>query len=166
MPITVCSNDGTTLYLQLKEKGTGMKAIWVGIMMFCAISTSAQTKMKDASPKAKKTAQAQKSTKASSSKKKSFHSSKPVYFPDYYAFYDPARGYVFWNETTHTWNESQQPPKFMMNIDMSKTRIQLIEGLHLDLRPEQNYPNYMKLYPARENDPKIPVPNSTTTHPR
>lgn len=90
-----------------------------------------------------------------------FQSNKHLYFPDYYAFYDPQRGYIFWNEEEKEWNSSQQIPKFMSEVDMSKTRIQILEGLSLDLRPEQNYPNYMKLYPATQNNPKVPVPNST-----
>jgi len=90
-----------------------------------------------------------------------FQSNKHLYFPDYYAFYDPQRGYIFWNEEEKEWNSSLQVPKFMSEVDMSKTRIQILEGLSLDLRPEQNYPNYMKLYPATQNNPKVPVPNST-----
>ncbi len=91
--------------------------------------------------------------------KPAFDKDQYIYFPDYYAFYDPERGYVFWNEETSSWKTSLEPPKFMNNTDMSRTRIQILDGLDLDLRPEQNYPNYMKLYPARNNDPKIPVPN-------
>lgn len=87
-----------------------------------------------------------------------FKSKKHIYFPDYYAFYDPNRGYVFWNEESKTWKATLKPPTFMSNVDMSKTRIQILEGLSLDLHPEQNYPNYMKLYPAQQSDPKVPVP--------
>lgn len=92
-----------------------------------------------------------------------FEDNQYVYFPDYYAFYDPNRGYVFWNERTKNWNSSLQPPKFMSNVDMSKTRVQILKGLSLDLHPEQNYPNYMRLYPAKTTIPDVPVPNGRQT---
>ncbi len=83
---------------------------------------------------------------------------KYVYFPDYYAFYDPNRGYVFWSVDSSGWQSSRELPSFMSKIDFRKTRIKILDGLSLDLYPERNYPNYMKLYPARQNDPKVPVP--------
>jgi len=92
-----------------------------------------------------------------------FRTNQHVYFPDYYAFYDPNRGYVFWNQETKTWNSSLQPPKFMSKVDMSHTRVQILKDLSLDLHPEQNYPNYMKLYPAQTANPDVPVPNSRQT---
>jgi hypothetical protein len=120
------------------------------ILTLLGSQVSAQTgKKKPATPKQK-----------TSSTSSAFATKKHLYFPDYYAFYDPNRGYVFWNEQKKEWNTSLQPPKFMSKVDMSKTRIQILEGLSLDLRPEQNYPNYMKLYPAHQNDPKVPVPNA------
>lgn len=88
-----------------------------------------------------------------------FDKNQFLYFPDYYAFYDPKRGYVFWDLKTQTWISSFEVPAFMSSVDMSKTRIQILDGLSLDLYPELNYPNYMKLYPARQNDPRVPVPN-------
>src|SRR5690242_18339125 len=69
-----------------------------------------------------------------------------VYFPDYYSFYDPQRGgYVFWDNGK--WAFTPTLPPYMSNTDMSKTRIQILKGLSLDLHPETNYPHYMKLYP-------------------
>ena len=102
--------------------------------------------------------------KPSSEKKKEnaqstvFERNQFLYFPDYYAFYDPKRGYVFWDLKAQTWTSSRELPKFMSEVDMSKTRIQILKGLSLDLYPELNYPRYMKLYPAQQNDPKVPVP--------
>ncbi|HTM66085.1 MAG TPA: hypothetical protein VL093_07185 [Flavipsychrobacter sp.] len=84
-----------------------------------------------------------------------------AYFPDYYAFYDPARGYVYWDMQSNKWQTSQEMPLFMSKVDMSKVRVKIIDGLTLDLYPERNYPYYMKLYPAQLDDPKVPVPNGT-----
>lgn len=83
-----------------------------------------------------------------------------VYFPDYFAFYDAGRqGFVYWAQ--NKWVFSPTVPLYLQKIDLSKSRIKILDGLSLDLHPEINYPNYMKLYPA---DPKseplnVPVPN-------
>jgi len=139
-----------------------MKKGMVAIVFLLGISVAGngQTGKKDNTQKTPKAKQ------VSNAPRFSFDPKKYVYFPDFYAFYDPQRGYVFWNAETKTWKTSQEPPKFMIKNDQSNVRIQILEGLHLDLRPEQNYPNYMKLYPARENDPKVPVPNSNAIRPR
>ena len=82
-----------------------------------------------------------------------------VYFPDYYTYYDPARGgYIFWDNGKYTFTPSLPP--FMEKVDLSKTRIKILKGLSLDLHPELNYPYYMKQYPADNgnNDGMVPVP--------
>ena len=83
-----------------------------------------------------------------------------VYFPDYDAFYDPNRGYII--KEKDTWTATPSMPLFLSNEELPRTRIQILEDLSLDMRPEQNYPRYMKMYPR---DPKgkvilTPVPNS------
>src|SRR5690606_970843 len=90
---------------------------------------------------------------------KDYKGNSHIYYPDYHAFYDPNRGYVYWNVSTNTWTTSKEVPTFMSNVDMRRTRVEILEGLSLDLYPERNYPNYMKLYPARTEDPRVPVPN-------
>jgi len=81
-----------------------------------------------------------------------------VYFPDYYTFYDPNRGgYVYWNNGKYTF--SPAVPPFLEKVDMSKSRIKILKGLSLDLRPELNYPYYMEQYPAdNNNNTMVPVP--------
>jgi hypothetical protein len=79
-----------------------------------------------------------------------------AYFPDYYTFYDPVcGGYLYWNNNNYTF--SKTVPPFMQNIDLRKTRVQILKGLSLDLYPELNYPHYMQLYPAEGHNP-VPVP--------
>lgn len=121
----------------------------------------AQTKKKEKTGKVQ--SQAVKTPASKSTPAAVFTNKQHVYFPDYYAFYDPNRGYVFWNIATNSWTTSRQVPEFMSNVDMSKTRIQILEGLSLDLHPETNYPNYMKLYPAQTDNPDVPVPNARQT---
>ena len=81
-----------------------------------------------------------------------------VYFPDYYTYYDPARGgYVFWNDGKYTFTPALPP--FLEKVDLSKSRVQILKGLSLDLHPELNYPYYMKQYPADGNgNTMVPVP--------
>ncbi len=81
-----------------------------------------------------------------------------AYFPDFYTFYDPARGgYAYWENGK--WSFSPAVPPFLAKVDMSKTRIKILKGLSLDLHPEQNYPYYMKMYPADGNgNYNVPVP--------
>jgi hypothetical protein len=90
-----------------------------------------------------------------------YHSEKHIYFPDYYTFYDPHRGYITWEKDT--WVARPTMPLFLENKDIRKERVQILEDISLDLYPEQNYPRYMKMYPASPGAPDmmIPVPNST-----
>jgi hypothetical protein len=118
-----------------------------------------QSKRKTKKAPARKTVVKAKKAPPTWAPAKGYTGKEHVYFPDYHAFYDPKRGYVYWNPSTTNWTASPQPPKFMSSVDMSKTRIQLIKDLSLDLHPEANYPNYMKLYPPKRDFPDVPVPN-------
>lgn len=84
-----------------------------------------------------------------------------AYFPDYHAFYDANRGgYVFLENGK--WSFTPAEPPYMQNADLGKARVQILKGLNLDLRPELDYPKYMKLYPAVQgadgNDVVSPTP--------
>lgn len=91
---------------------------------------------------------------------KGYHSQYHVYFPDYEMFYDPHRGYVY--RDNNSWVASPSMPLYLSNKDISKERVMILEDLSLDLRPEESYPRYMKMYPADPNKKVIlvPVPNS------
>jgi len=92
-------------------------------------------------------------------KAKGYNMDAHVYFPDYYSFYDPNRGgYVFWNN--NKWTFTPAIPPYMSKVDLSKSRVQILKGLSLDLHPELDYPRYMKLYPAdpNSNAADVPVP--------
>jgi len=82
-----------------------------------------------------------------------------VYFPDYYTFYDPARGgYVFWEKGQ--WTLTPALPPYLEKVDLSKSRIQILKNVSLDLHPELDYPRYMELYPADDNgNTKVLVPS-------
>lgn len=80
-----------------------------------------------------------------------------AYFPDYYTYYDPARGgYVFWDNGQ--WSFTPALPPFLEKVDLSKSRVKILKGLSLDLHPELNYPHYMKMYPADRGATLVPVP--------
>ncbi len=90
---------------------------------------------------------------------KDYHSEYHVYFPDYETFYDPHRGYVV--KDKDSWVASPSMPLFLSNKELHKpARIQILKDISLDMRPELNYPRYMKMYPADPNGKVIlaPVP--------
>ena len=82
----------------------------------------------------------------------------PIYFPDYYTFYDPQRGYVVWEKDS--WIARPSMPLFLKSSDLKKPRIQILEDIGINKRPELDYPRYMKMYPALpgERDVIAPVP--------
>jgi len=84
-----------------------------------------------------------------------------VYFPDYYTFYDANRGgYVFWED--NKWTFTPTLPPYLQNKDLKKSRVQILKGLSLDMQPQLNYPNYMKLYPpvpGAGTDVPVPAPS-------
>jgi hypothetical protein len=86
-----------------------------------------------------------------------YDGSAHVYFPDYYSYYDPKRGgYAYWDNGK--WEFSQSIPPYLGKVDLSKSRVQILKGLSLDLHPELNYPYYMELYPADNDHNLVPVP--------
>ena len=95
-------------------------------------------------------------------KAQNYDASAHVYFPDYYTFYDPARGgYLYWDKNNFSF--SPEVPSFLEKADLSKARIKILKGLSLDLHPEMNYPYYMQLYPADGNgnvNAPVPIPGN------
>jgi hypothetical protein len=85
-----------------------------------------------------------------------YRANKHAYFPDYYTYYDPNRGYVYWNN--NTWVTSRTIPSFLTTVNLGKARIQVLNDLNLSTRPESNYSTYMRLYPANRVDITVPVP--------
>jgi hypothetical protein len=82
-----------------------------------------------------------------------------VYFPDYYTYYDANRGgYVFWEN--NQWSFTPTSPPYMTNVDLGKERVQILKNLSLELQPELDYPNTMKLYPAVHDYDNVPVPHA------
>ncbi|MBA3827358.1 MAG: hypothetical protein H0X33_00325 [Taibaiella sp.] len=82
-----------------------------------------------------------------------------LYFEDYNAFYDPKRGgYVF--QENGKWSFTPTVPPYMSNADLNKTHVKILKGLSLDLQPELNYPQYMKLGPTVPGTNLTPVPGN------
>jgi hypothetical protein len=85
-----------------------------------------------------------------------------VYMPDYYAFYDPHRnGFVYW--TGEKWTVSQESPAMLKDVDLGNTRVQILKDETLTY-PENNFEQYMKLYPPQQIFPSVPVPIITITN--
>lgn len=69
-----------------------------------------------------------------------------VYFPDYYAYYDPRRnGYVYWNN--NAWIFTSSIPPYMSGVDLNRARMQVISDIPLTTRPEANWRRYYNAYP-------------------
>lgn len=89
-------------------------------------------------------------------KKHGYQNNYHVYFPDYYTFYDPARGYVYWNN--NYWVTSQSLPSFLTSVDLGRARIQILTNEPLSAHPEVRYHTYIGQYPARNIGISIPIP--------
>ena len=85
-----------------------------------------------------------------------YRAKQHVYFPDYYTYYDPTRGYVYWNEGS--WVVSRTVPSFLLNVDLGKARIQVLGDIGLSVHPELNYLEYQRLYPARGVEINVQIP--------
>jgi hypothetical protein len=79
---------------------------------------------------------------------------KYVYFPDYYMFYEPDRGYVYWQNGK--WTTSSSVPSYMQSVDLNSARIQTIDDM--STRPEIKYKTYMQSYPAQKVEITVPMP--------
>lgn len=86
-----------------------------------------------------------------------YHDDKYVYFPDYYIFYSPIRGYVYWSN--NGWTTSQANPQYTSDMDLIEARAEILNNVPLDNYPERRIGNYMKQYPGNPtNRDGIPVP--------
>ncbi len=83
-----------------------------------------------------------------------YNGDKYVYFPDYYTYYEPDRGYVYWNNGT--WTTSSTVPSYMSKVDMNSARVQIIDDM--TVRPETRYKTYMETYPAQKVEVTVPMP--------
>lgn len=79
---------------------------------------------------------------------------KYVYFPDYYTYYEPERGYVYWNKGT--WTTTTTVPTYMSKVDLNRARVQVIEDM--SVRPETRYKTYIEQYPAQKVEVTVPIP--------
>ncbi|MBL7719791.1 MAG: hypothetical protein JNL72_13190 [Flavipsychrobacter sp.] len=77
---------------------------------------------------------------------RNYQNDKYVYFPDYYTFYSPGRGYIYWNNGS--WTNSPNVPSNMNSTDMNNLRIQTLDD-PLNTFPERNYSDFNKRYPAQ-----------------
>lgn len=80
-----------------------------------------------------------------------------VYFPDYHAFYDPTRGYVYWEKGE--WIYSLNRPNFLIPVDLNTARIQKLNDIRLSDLPERQYMIYSHQYPAQQVSTIVPVPD-------
>lgn len=102
-----------------------------------------------------------KTTQAKAGKQAQAPPAQLAYYPDFYAFYDPARGYVYWQDSA--WQVSRERPAFMKEAQKGRVRIELLHDRTIGTYPEDNFERYMKLYPPQNVTPTTPVPILTIT---
>jgi hypothetical protein len=124
-----------------------------GIMLICVpFFCSAQGKMKDKEYKGKMKMKGDPQWASSHH----YTGGKDVYFPDYYTFYDPQAGYVYWN--SGKWETSATLPAFLSTVDLNNARVELIQE-NVITQPQKEYLIYKKRYPARKVEITVPVPD-------
>lgn len=77
-----------------------------------------------------------------------------VYFPDYRTFYDPGKGYYYYDNSK--WISSETPPAYLNDVDLGAARMEYIEERTFD--PVKNYMKYGKMYPVQKVYPGVPTP--------
>jgi hypothetical protein len=85
-----------------------------------------------------------------------YRNNRHVYFPDYYTFYDPNRGYVYWNDGN--WIATPTVPSFLTTVDLGAARIHVLTNEQLTVRPETRYNTYVGQYPGRLVGVAVPIP--------
>jgi len=85
-----------------------------------------------------------------------YRENRSVYFPDYYLFYQPGRGYVYWNNDA--WTTSTTVPVYMNGVNLNNARMQMLSDIDVTTSPEQNYQVYLRQYPAQPVQITVPVP--------
>ncbi|MBX2907706.1 MAG: hypothetical protein KF744_16800 [Taibaiella sp.] len=85
-----------------------------------------------------------------------YKNDKFVYFPDYYLFYTPVRGYVYWSN--NDWTSSQAMPAYVNDMNLIGARAEIL-NVPVAATPEQDFKRYYKEFPS-EPSPRsgIPVP--------
>lgn len=78
-----------------------------------------------------------------------------VYFPDFFVFYTPSRGYIYWD--AGAWNNSFSIPVFLKGADLRKARTEILDEPE-DGKPEKKFAAYSEEYPAEAVPFTIPVP--------
>jgi hypothetical protein len=81
---------------------------------------------------------------------------KHVYFRDYYTFYDPARGYVYWNNGR--WTTSTDVPAYLNSVDLNAARMELLDD-NVEIHPETKIKVYREKYPAERVKVTVPIPD-------
>jgi hypothetical protein len=90
-------------------------------------------------------------------KKHGYANNRHVYFPDYYTFYDPNRGYVYWNKAGY-WVTSTSKPYFLNKVDLGVARIQILNSEALTAQPELRYTTFVNQYPGKIVGVAVPIP--------
>lgn len=74
-----------------------------------------------------------------------------VYFKDYHTFYDPYRGGYVYSDGGN-WRFSVNVPSFMINVDLGRANIRIINDVPISRHPEDFYDDYDEGYWDDDDD--------------
>lgn len=90
-------------------------------------------------------------------KEQQYHGRHYAYFPDYFTFFDPGKnGYTFWDGKA--WIFSASVPEFLLNVDLGKARLVVMDKVSTRKAPYLYFDDYYKAYPPSFHKPGIIVP--------
>lgn len=76
-----------------------------------------------------------------------YNMSHHAYFPEYHTFYDASRGgYTYWGG--NDWVFSATVPSFLVNVNLGRARVQIMNDVPLGYAPQQYYSRYHKRFPV------------------
>ena len=77
-----------------------------------------------------------------------YEGKRHVYFQDYNTFYDPYRdGYVYLDRGR--WTFSAKVPAFMINVNLGRANIRILQDIPINRHPEDFYNDYDRSYWTR-----------------
>ena len=142
------------------------------ILSFCSlVSTSLQAQDADRKSSKKLSERAQESLEIKSVESHEAHSAlpvpksslaqgymndRPVYFPDYYLFYTPRRGYIFWSDGG--WQSSATLPDHLKKANLKSGRARILDASPENENPEKRFKQFRKDFPAQVLAEAVIVP--------
>lgn len=80
-------------------------------------------------------------------KAQGYNNDRYIYFPDYYTFYSPERGYTYYQNGN--WTSSPNIPAYMAHADLDRARTHILTDVPNNTFPEKDFSSYKDRYPSQ-----------------